>query len=87
MYNTEKHFVAHFTTPDLRQSSLPDVYVDRTSGNQQYFQTTFGADLNFVTAISQIMYSGYVSKGKFDAYKYTSFIENVETTKIVQIAE
>jgi hypothetical protein len=33
------------------------------------------------------MYSGYVSKGKFDAYKYTSFIENVETTKIVEIAE
>lgn len=87
MYNTEKHFVAHFTTPDLRLSSLPDVYVDRASGNQQYFQTTFGADLNFVTAISQIMYSGYVSKGKFDAYKYTSFIGNVETTKIVQIAE
>ena len=36
--------------PDLSKSKLPDVYVNRTDENQQYFLTTFDEPLTFLTA-------------------------------------
>jgi hypothetical protein len=55
--NSENHLVAHFSIPDLQNSTLPDIFVNRTEESQQYFLSTFDEPLSFVTALSQIMYA------------------------------
>lgn len=75
--------------PDLSKSTLPEVYVNRTDENQQYFLTTFDEPLTFVTATSQVMYVGtnIERHKKIDADKYRAFIDDLETSKLLQIDE
>ena len=91
MNNYENHLVAHFSLPNLHDSVLPDIFVNRTDENQQYFLTTFDEPLSFITAISQTLYAGHEdhldSDKKFDAGDYRDFIEDLKTTKLVQIVD
>lgn len=88
LWNAEgQEIVAHFKMPDLSRSSLPNIFVNRTDENQQFFLTTFEEPLTFVTAKSQTLYAGsnIDRDSNIDAYGYRAFVGALDTAKLVQI--